>query len=53
MISDKAIKFIKNTMKNWKEELTVGGKSPERYISGRCTITITICDSDDTSQSHI
>ena len=23
------------------------GENPERYIPGRCTITITICDSDD------
>ena len=27
-------------------------KNPERNLPGRCTITITICNSKDTSQSH-
>ena len=30
---------------SWSED-------PERYIPGRCNITITICNSDDTSQPH-
>ena len=30
----------------------IKGKDPERHIPGKCTITITICNSDDTTQSH-
>ena len=28
------------------------GEDPEGYIPGRCTITITICNSDDATQLH-
>ena len=28
------------------------GENSERYLPGRCTITITICDSDDATESH-
>ena len=29
------------------------GKDPERHIPGRYTFTITICNIDDTTQSHL
>ena len=53
-ISDKDTKFITQAMKNWKLELTAGGKlslseNPERYLLGRCTFTISICNSDNTT----
>ena len=35
---------------NWSKKLN-WGKNPERYIPGRWTITITICDSDNAIQS--
>ena len=28
------------------------GKNPERNLPGRCNITITICNSDDTTELH-
>ena len=52
-ISDEVINFIEKTMKTWKVELTAGGEKlswsedPRRYISRRCTITITIHNCDD------
>ena len=46
------IKFIEETMKNWKVELTAGRKTLERYLSGRRAVTFTICNSDDATQSH-
>ena len=58
-MSDKVINFIKETMKNWWVELTVGGKSYswgehlERHILGKCTFTITICYSNHITYSHI
>ena len=45
-------------METKRVELTPGGKKlsrskdPERHIPGRCTITITICNSDDGTQLH-
>ena len=44
-------------MKTWRVELTVGGESlaeakTQKYIPGRCSITITIHNSDDTTQPH-
>ena len=36
-----------NTMRNWRAELTAIGKS---YRS--CTLTIGICNSDDSTESH-
>ena len=53
-ISDEVVKLTKETVKNRTVELTVGGNSLakvkiQRYIPGKCAITITICDSDDTS----
>ena len=39
-------------MKSWRVESTAGGKSedPKRYIPGRCSIIITIWNSDDATQ---
>ena len=42
-------------MEKWRVELTAGkklsrGEKLERDLPGRCTITITICNSDDASQ---
>ena len=54
MVPDEVIEFTEETMKTWRVELTAGrkmlsrGKDPERHIPGRCTITITICNSNDT-----
>ena len=43
-------------MKNWRIELTVkklsSEENPERYILRRCTITRTICENDDATQSQ-
>ena len=57
MISDKVIKISEKTMKNWRAELTAWGKKVRwgenpGDIPGRCVITITICDSDDATESH-
>ena len=50
--TDKVIKFIEKTMKNWKVQLTTGvkswGENPEVY-PGKYAVTITICDSDDST----
>ena len=43
-ISGEVIKFIKNTMENWRVELTAGGKSLAEVK--------TICYSDDASESN-
>ena len=57
-ISEKVIKFTTKNMKNWKVELTVGRKSiarvenHERYIPRICFFTISICCSDDFTQSQ-
>ena len=56
-ITDEVIKFIEETMKNWRVELIEGetsltGENSQRYIPRRCTITIIICNSDDTTHSH-
>ena len=49
--SDKVIKFIMEDMKNWKVELTAGGKTlaenPERHLPRKCTDVITIFNSND------
>ena len=48
------IKFIENTMGNWRVELTTGGKTgenPESDLPGRYAITITICYRDHATQS--
>ena len=57
--SNEWINFTEKTMGNWRVELTAGGRSlPEgkiqsgRYITGRCTITITICNRNDAAQPH-
>ena len=51
-VQDEVIKFIENTMDNWRMELIARGKSlgeiPEKDLPRRCTITITICRSDST-----
>ena len=57
MLSDEVMKFIEESMKNWRVELAAGWKNLaddkiQRYIPGRCTITITICDSDETTWLH-
>ena len=35
----------KTEMLNWSE-------NPKRYIPGRCTITVIICNGDDATQTH-
>ena len=45
-------------MKAWRVEMTAGGKSlaeaktPRVIVQRRCTITITVCNSDDATQLH-
>ena len=44
-------------MGNWKVELIAGGKTLaevkiQRHLPGKCTFTITICDSNDVTQLH-
>ena len=56
-ISDQVKKFIENTMEKWRVELTAGGKSltgenPWSDLPGRCAITFSIYNSDNTIQSH-
>ena len=55
-ISGQVIKFIENTMQNCRFELTTGekfwGENPERNLPERCAFTITVCDSDDATQSN-
>ena len=52
-ISGEVIKFIENTMENWRVELTVGEKktnqseNPRRDLPRRRAITMTICYNDD------
>ena len=49
-VSGKVIKFIEETMKNLKVELNIScGVNPETNLPGRCAITITICNIDDTT----
>ena len=56
--SDEIIKSIEKIMKIWRLQRSAGGKklsrgeNPERDLPGRCAITITICNSDDTTESH-
>ena len=58
-ISDESINFIEKTVATLREEVTIGGrilaeaKIQGRHIPGRCTITITICNSDDATQPHV
>ena len=58
-ISSEVIKFIKNTMENCRVELTAEGKSLTEVKIQRgnlprtCTITITIHNSDNTTQLHV
>ena len=57
-ISDEVKKFIEKIMKNRREELTAGekklnfGENPKRGVPRRYAITITICNSDDATESH-
>ena len=56
-ISNEVIKFIEETMKNWRVELTAGSKSLaavkiQRDIFQRYTIAITIFDCYYVTQLH-
>ena len=57
-VSDEDIKFIENTIENWRVKVIAVGKSlaerenPEMNLPGRSAITDTFCNSDDTNQSH-
>ena len=53
-IPNQIIQFIEKTMPTWRVELTIGGQSfaEVKIQRGRCTITITICNSHDATQSH-
>ena len=51
----KSKKIFKKNMENSRVELTADWKSLadlETHIPERCTVTITICNNDDTTQSH-
>ena len=55
--TDEVIKFIEETLKDCKVKLTEEEKNylwknSERYIQGRCTITINICNRYGSTQSH-
>ena len=52
-ISDEVTKFIEETMKNLRVELTAGRKCLTEVKIRRCPITNSICNSNDTTQSHI
>ena len=49
---NKVIKFIEETMKNRRAKLAVGRKSLAEMKIKRYIPIITICDSDDVTQSH-
>ena len=56
--SDEVINFNEGTEKlasaiDGRGKMLSIGKNPERYIQGRCAITITICDSNEITQSRI
>ena len=48
---EQVIQFIEKTIDS-KRKKHSKGKDPKRHIPGRCTITITICDSHDATQPH-
>ena len=54
----KVIRFIENTMENWRVELTAGGKSLTKVKIWRGIFQenvlspLTICNSHDATQSH-
>ena len=55
---NEVIKFIKKNMENCcgidrRRKKISSDKNSERYIPGRCAITIIICCSNDATQSHI
>ena len=52
--TEKAKEFIKETSEwNWQKVKKFSwSKSPGRYLPGRWTFIIIICNSDDTTQSH-
>ena len=57
-ITGEVIKFIKNTMENWKiktdsmKKKLNWGENSERDLPGEGAITITICNSEDATQSY-
>ena len=56
-MSVKFIKFIETVMRNGKVKLTAGENflaeiKIQRYIPERCTVTITIRNNDDATQSN-
>ena len=59
-ISDEIMKFIEKTVKSWRVQLTAGRKNKQqkkkkttkKKQTGRCIITIAICNSDHTTQRH-
>ena len=51
-IPDQVVQFIEKTMETLRRKELSRSKNPKRHIPGRCTITITICDSHDATQPH-
>ena len=54
---DKIIKFPTEAMKKNESEINrrknfSNDENPERHLPGRCTLTITICYSNDTTPLH-
>ena len=49
------MKFIQETMKNWKEELAINGKTlgEKGENPARFAFAVTICNYNDASQLHI
>ena len=41
------MKFMENTIENWRVEMTA-----RKNLPGRCAITITISNNDEATQSH-
>ena len=50
-IPDEVIKFMENGIDSKRKKLS-RSKDPKRHIPGRCTVTITLCNSDDATPSH-
>ena len=51
-ISDEIMKIIEKTLKTWRMELTTRGKRLADVKIQRDIFTITICNSDDATQSY-
>ena len=50
-ITGEVMKFMEHIMEKWKKTLNLN-ENPESNLPVRCTITITLCNSDDATETH-